>query len=289
MDTLKITKGILNKYGIKANKRFGQNFLIDDNILNNIVEVSDIKENDLIIEIGPGLGNLTQYLLKKARHVLLVEIDDKMIEILNDRFSNYNNYTLLNKDVLKINLDEIIDNIEKKNNIVFDNIKVVANLPYYITTPIIFKLLQEENRIDEIIVMVQKEVAQRMVSKNKSKDFGILSLMVEYLSEANIQFIVPREAFIPAPNVTSAVIKLKKNKRFFTNNEEVLFKLIHSSFAQRRKKLVNSLESTNFLDLKKSDLENLLDELNISKTVRAEELSLNDYIKITEKLNNIFN
>ena len=287
MDTLKNTKSILNKYNIRANKRFGQNFLIDDNILSDIVEVSDIKENDLVIEIGPGLGNLTHYLLQKAKYVLLIEIDKKMIEILNDRFKGYYNYTLLNADILRTNLDEVIDNIEKVEKIKFGNVKVVANLPYYITTPIIFKLLQEENRINDIVVMVQKEVAQRMVAKNKSKDFGILTLMVEYLSNAKIQFVVPSSAFIPAPNVTSAIIKLKKEKKYFTNNEEILFKLIHSSFSQRRKKLVNSLESTKFLNLDKLALENILDELNISKTVRAEELSLDDYIKIVEKLNNI--
>ncbi len=284
MDTFTITKNILNKYDVKAKKRFGQNFLIDDNILKNIQRVSDINENDLIIEIGPGLGNLTKYLLDKSKYVLLVEIDNKMINILNDRFIKYNNYTLLNEDILKINLDNIINSIEKDNNIKFENVKVVANLPYYITTPIIFKLLQEENRINEIIVMVQEEVANRMVSKNKNKDFGILTLMVKYFSKASIEFIVPKTSFIPIPDVTSAIIKLKKEKRYRVNNEELLFKLIHCSFAQRRKKLVNSLESTKFLNLDKSSLENLLESCGISKNVRAEELDLKDYIKLVENI-----
>ena len=239
MDTFTITKNILNKYDVKAKKRFGQNFLIDDNILKNIQRVSDINENDLIIEIGPGLGNLTKYLLDKSKYVLLVEIDNKMINILNDRFIKYNNYTLLNEDILKINLDNIINSIEKDN---------------------------------------------RMVSKNKNKDFGILTLMVKYFSKASIEFIVPKTSFIPIPDVTSAIIKLKKEKRYRVNNEELLFKLIHCSFAQRRKKLVNSLESTKFLNLDKSSLENLLESCGISKNVRAEELDLKDYIKLVENI-----
>ena len=196
MNTLKKTKMILNKYDIKANKRFGQNFLIDDNILENIVEVSNISKSDLVIEIGPGLGNLTEYIIDKAGYMLLVEIDNKMIQILNDRFKEKDNYSLLNDDVLKINLDKKVEEIEKKLNIKFNKIKVVANLPCYITTPILFKLLQDESRIDSITVMVQKEVAERMVARSKTKDYGILTLMVKYLSDANIEFIVIFESYI---------------------------------------------------------------------------------------------
>ena len=179
-DSLKITKSIMKKYNIRANKSFGQNFLIDDNILNSIVENSSIKDSDLIIEIGPGLGNLTEYILDKASFAILVEIDKNMIDILNNRFKNRNNYILLNTDILKLDIDSYISKIEKERNIKFSNVKVVANLPYYITTPIIFKLLQDENRISEIIVMVQKEVADRMVAVPKTKDYGILTLMVEF-------------------------------------------------------------------------------------------------------------
>ena len=238
-NTLEKTKNIMRINNIKANKRFGQNFLIDDNILENIVKSAEITNNDLVIEIGPGLGNLTEYLLEKAAYVILVEIDNNMINILNDRFKNNNNYILLNNDILKVNVDEIIENIENKLNRKFEKIKVVANLPYYITTPIIFKLLQNENRINEITVMVQKEVAERIVAKNKTKDYGILTLMVNYLGTSDIKLIVPNNSFIPAPNVTSAVIKITKNKRFTVKDEELLFKLIHSSFAQRRKNLLN--------------------------------------------------
>ena len=287
MNTLKKTKMILNKYDIKANKRFGQNFLIDDNILENIVEVSNISKSDLVIEIGPGLGNLTEYIIDKAGYMLLVEIDNKMIQILNERFKEKDNYSLLNNDVLKINLDEKIDEIEKKLNIKFNKIKVVANLPYYITTPILFKLLQDESRIDSITVMVQKEVAERMVAHSKTKDYGILTLMVKYLSDANIEFVVPKESFIPAPNVTSAIISLRKNKKFRVNDEKIFFDLIHKSFAKRRKTMINSLYLSNFNGMDKENLNQIFNQLGIDKNVRAEELEIEDYINITDIINDM--
>ena len=284
MNTLKKTKMILNKYDIKANKRFGQNFLIDDNILENIVEVSNISKSDLVIEIGPGLGNLTEYIIDKAGYMLLVEIDNKMIQILNDRFKEKDNYSLLNDDVLKINLDKKVEEIEKKLNIKFNKIKVVANLPYYITTPILFKLLQDESRIDSITVMVQKEVAERMVARSKTKDYGILTLMVEYLSDANIEFIVPKDSFIPAPNVTSAIISLRKNKKFRVNDEKIFFDLIHKSFAKRRKTMINSLYLSNFNGMDKENLNQIFNQLGIDKNVRAEELEIEDYINIADTI-----
>lgn len=283
-DTLEKTKSIMKLNNIKANKRFGQNFLIDDNILESIVKSASLTKNDLVIEIGPGLGNLTEYLLENAGYLLLVEIDSNMIDILKERFKEQSNYTLLNEDILKINIDNVVKEIEQKLNKKFNKIKVVANLPYYITTPIIFKLLQDENSIDEIIVMVQKEVAERIVAKHKTKDYGILTLMVNYLGESKIELIVPNESFIPAPNVTSAVVKIVKNKKIKVESEELLFKLIHSSFAQRRKKMINSLESTKFLNMTKSELEKLFIKCDISLNSRAEELELKDYIKI---INNI--
>ncbi len=284
MNTLKETKSILNKYGLKANKRFGQNFLVDDNILNNIVEVSNIKQNELIIEIGPGLGNLTNYILSNATYSLLIEVDNNMIKVINDRFKDYDNYTLISQDILKVNIDEEILKIEEKNKIKFTNVKVVANLPYYITTPIIFKLLQDSKRISEVIVMVQKEVAQRMVAQSNTKDYGILTLMVQYLSDASIAFLVPKESFIPAPNVTSAIIVLKKNEKYKVKNEEVFIKLVHCAFAQRRKTMINSLFSTNFKNLSKEELNILFEKLDIDKNVRAEQLDINDFIRICDML-----
>ncbi len=284
INTLNITKKIMNKYNIKANKRFGQNFLIDDNILENIIFSSNISKEDLVIEIGPGLGNLSEYILNNSKFAILIEIDKNMQEILKDRLKNYDNYLLINDDILKINIDELIDDIELKNNTKYKNVKVVANLPYYITTPIIFKVLQDSKKIDDITVMVQKEVAERMVAKPKTKAYGILTIMVEYLSDASIEIIVPNTSFIPAPDVTSAVIKLVKNKKYSVNNEELFFKLIHSAFAQRRKKLSNSLESTHFMDMNKSEIEKLLVKNNISLNTRAEELNINDYINIINNL-----
>lgn len=283
-NTLQKTKKIMSQYQIKANKRFGQNFLVDDDVLSNIVEGAEITDKDLVIEIGPGLGNLTEYLLKKAKYVLLVEIDHHMIDILHHRFVNFDNYQLLNADILQINLDEYVRQIEQKLNFEFEHVKVVANLPYYITTPIIFKLLQEESRVEEIVVMVQKEVADRMVAKSKSKDYGILTLMVEYLSVAKELLIVPNDSFIPAPNVTSAVICLKKEKRFTVSDEEILFELIHKSFANRRKKMLNSLQMNHFRNLDKIQLEEVFESCKIDKMVRAEELDLSQYINLVEKI-----
>ena len=282
MSTYTKTRNILNKYDLKANKRFGQNFLIDDNILNRIVDVSNITNEDFVIEIGPGLGNLTEYLLKKAKHVLLVEIDRNMIEVINDRFKEFNNYTLVNNDILKLDIDSKIKEIENDSNQKFSGVKVVANLPYYITTPIIFKLLQDENKIQTITVMVQKEVAERMVANKGGKDYGILTLMVQFLSDANIEFTVPKEAFIPAPNVTSTIITLKKQKRYVVKNEKIYTSLVHSSFAKRRKTLINSLTSTNFNNLDKESLTNILTSLGIDQNIRAEQLDIEDFIKIAD-------
>lgn len=284
MNTLSKTKKILNEYELKANKRFGQNFLIDDNILERIILASNIEKNDLIIEIGPGLGNLTEYILDEAKYSLLVEIDKNMINVLNNRFLDKEKYEIINEDVLKVDIDNLIDKIEKEKKIKFDDVKVVANLPYYITTPILFKLLQSSNRINKIVVMVQKEVAERMVAEPKTKDYGILTLMVEYLSDAKIEFIVPRESFIPAPNVTSAIISLNKNKKYKVNNEELLFTLIHSAFAQRRKKMVNSLFSTRFENLSKEEIEKIFVKSGISINSRAEELDLKSYITLVNNI-----
>ena len=224
------------------------------------------------------------YILNNVNFAILIEIDKNMEKILNDRLKNYNNYLLLNDDILKINIDELIENIEIKNNKKYENIKVVANLPYYITTPIIFKLLQDSKRINEIIIMVQKEVAERIIAKPKSKEYGILTLMVDYLADANIEFIVPNSSFIPAPDVTSAVIKLTKNKKYKVNSEEIFFKLIHSAFAQRRKKISNSLESTNFMNMNKKEIEELLIKNNVNLNARAEEIDINKYVEIVNSI-----
>lgn len=283
MNTFRKTREILNKYGLTAKKKFGQNFLIDDNILDEISASACINDDELIIEIGPGLGNLTSYLLKKSRYVLLVEIDNNMIEILNDRFKENTNYSLINEDILKVDLDEKISKIEAELGFSFKRVKVVANLPYYITTPILFKLLQDSKRVDEIVVMVQKEVADRMVASPKSKDYGILSVMIKYLADAEIIIKVPKEAFIPSPNVTSAVIKLVKNKKYECDDEEKLFELIHHAFAQRRKKMINSLESSKFLNLDKEKIKDAFNKAKLNENVRAEELSIEEFILLSKE------
>lgn len=282
--TLLKTRQILNKYDIKANKRFGQNFLIDDQILSKIVEGANINNGDLIIEIGPGLGNLTQYIIERSGYTLLIEIDNNMINILTDRFPDKSKYMLINQDILKVNLDELITNLEQSINRKFNSIKVVANLPYYITSPIIFKLLQDSHRIDEIVVMVQKEVADRIVNTNSKKDYGILTLMVQYFADSNIILNVPSSSFIPRPNVESAVIRLTKTSHYHAKNEKVLFDLIHASFQNRRKKMINSLVNTHFMGMEKEQVINLIKSNGFSENIRAEELKLDDFIKIADSL-----
>ena len=281
MNTLKKTKTIMAKYGIVANKRFGQNFLIDDNILNKIRESSEVTNEDLVIEIGPGLGNLTEYILDVAKYALLVEIDKNMLEILSDRFSTRDNYNIINEDILKIDIDKEVETVENKLGLKFKSVKVIANLPYYITTPIVFKLLQDSSRISDITVMVQKEVADRIVANPKSKDYGILTVMAKYLSESSIQVIVPKESFIPAPNVTSAVIRMTKQKKYKVNNEKLFFDLVHAAFAQRRKKMVNSLESVKFNNMNKAELNELMQKCGVSENARAEELEIEKFIEIS--------
>ena len=285
MNTLIETRKIMKKFNIVANKRYGQNFLIDDNILEEIVNSADITKDDLVIEIGPGLGNLTEYILSRAKYAILVEIDLKMIKVLKDRFKDRKNYILINDDILKVNIDKLVEEIKSKNDLSFRSVKVVANLPYYITTPIIFKLLEDENSISDITVMVQKEVAQRMVAKPKSKDFGILTLMVDYFSNANIIVLVPNSSFIPEPGVMSAVINLKKNRKYSVKNEKLFFELIHKAFAQRRKKMINSLSSTNFNNMTKQELEDLFKRCNLDFNTRAEELTIEEFIELVNNIN----
>ena len=284
MNTLSKTRSIMNKFNIVANKRYGQNFLIDDNILQGIVSAADITDEDLVIEIGPGLGNLTEYILNTAKYGLLVEIDPKMIAVLEDRFKDKTNYTLLNEDILKVDIDNLVKKIKAENNMEFKSVKVVANLPYYITTPIIFQLLEDSNCIESITVMVQKEVAERMTADSHSKEYGILTIMVDYFSNANIDIIVPNSSFIPEPGVTSAVITLKKNRKYKVNNEKVFFELVHKAFAQRRKKMTNSLASNNFNNMSKQEIEELFTNCNLKLTTRAEELETIDFINLANNI-----
>lgn len=284
INTLNKTKSIMSKYKIVANKKFGQNFLIDDKILEKILLSSGVTKQDLVIEIGPGLGNLTEYILTNAGYSILVEIDKKMIEILEDRLEKYKNYKLINDDILKLDIDKEVENVEKCIGKKFKSVKIVANLPYYITTPIVFKLLQDSSKVTDITVMVQKEVADRIVANPKSKDYGILTIMSRYLSKSSIKIIVPKESFIPAPSVTSAVIKMEKQRLYDVKDEKLFFELVRGAFAQRRKKMINSLASVNFNGMNKEEITEVMKKCNISENVRAEELGIEKFIEICKVL-----
>ena len=273
------TKYILKKYGITANKSLGQNFLINGDAVQKIVEGAEISKEDLIIEIGPGLGTLTKELLEKAGKVIAIELDKRMVEILTDRFNLYDNFELINKDVLKVDLNRLI-----KNNLVngIKNAKIVANLPYYITTPIIMKLLEERLPIESITVMIQKEVADRLIDIPGGKNSGAITYAVYYYSEAEEILKVAPNSFIPEPAVESKVIKLtiRKEKTIDIENEKLMFKIIKYAFMQRRKTLVNALEKSGLFKSKSEILE-ILQKLGINDKIRGEALSLEDYAKIT--------
>lgn len=277
MNLEKETKFIMNKYNITANKNYGQNFLIDENTVEAIVEKAEVSQNDLVIEIGPGLGTLTKYLLETAGKVICIELDTNVIKILNDRFSLYNNFELINDDVLKVNLKELIE-----QNYEFSSVKVVANLPYYITTPIIMKLLEEHLDLSSITVMVQKEVALRLTETPGGKETGAITYSINYYTNPSIVLNVSKECFIPSPKVDSAVIKLDilKEPKVKIENEKLFFKIIKASFLQKRKTLINSLSNNGIAD--KAFLEKMLTKLNIDLKIRAEKLTLEDFAKITE-------
>lgn len=275
------TKYILNKYNAHANKGYGQNFLIDQNVVDGIIENAGVCKDDLIIEIGPGLGNLTSPLLKNAGKVICIELDPKMVSILKDRFSLYENFELINEDVLKVDLNKIIEDNNK-----FKSAKVVANLPYYITTPIIMKLLEDKLNLESITVMVQKEVAERLADKPGGKEVGAITYSINYYTNPEIIIDVPKDSFIPAPNVDSAVIKLDvlKNPKVNVLDEELFFKVIKFSFLQKRKTLINSLSNSGLLP--KDFLEEMLNDLGIDLRVRAEQLTLEDFKNISDYIKN---
>lgn len=277
------TNFIMKKYNIRANKLLGQNFLINENVVEGIVDSSEITKNDLVIEIGPGLGTLTKYLLEKAGKVICIELDEKMIEIIEDRFSLYNNFELIHNDVLKVDLKHLIHN-EKKNKDI-KNVKIVANLPYYITTPIIMKLLEDELDLESITVMIQKEVAERLIAIPGQKNTGAITYTVYYYADAKKVMEVPNNCFIPEPDVTSEVIRLdiRKDKLVDTKNKEMMFKIIKNAFMQRRKTLLNSLTNTNIFKSKEEGIK-ILTELGIKVDIRAEKLTLNDFSNITNKI-----
>ena len=237
MNVLETTKFLMRKYNIVASKALGQNFLVDEAVIKGTVEFAKICKDDLVVEIGPGLGTLTAELVEKAGKVICIELDKKMVQILSERFSLYDNIEIINADVLKVEFNDLIS----ENG--YENAKVVANLPYYITTPIIMKLLESKSNFESITVMVQKEVADRLCAKTGTREAGAITYAVEYYSNARKLFLVPNTSFVPMPNVESEVITLKVQKDKFKDvrDEDKLFKVIKCAFMQRRKTLTNAL------------------------------------------------
>ena len=281
------TIAILKKYDFTFQKKFGQNFLIDTHVLEKIVDAADIGKDDLVLEIGPGIGTVTQYLCEAARQVIAVEIDRKLIEILKDTLSAYDNVEVINEDILKVDIAAFV---EEKNG--GKPIKVVSNLPYYITTPIIMTLLEKRVPVTDMTLMMQEEVARRMQAVPGNKDYGALSLAVQYYSVPYIAAFVPQNCFMPRPNVGSAVVNLKCHKEppVRVKNEELMFKLIKASFAQRRKTLQNGLTNSAELDFTKDEVTEAI--LKMQETlgmkqnplIRGETLTLKEFACLSDIL-----
>ena len=276
------TSFIMKKYHIKANKNLGQNFLIDEQVIEKIVNASEITKEDCVIEIGPGLGTLTKELLEKAGKVISIELDKKMLTILKDRFALYDNFELINNDVLQVDLKSIILTEKEKG---FKHVKVVANLPYYITTPIIMKLLEEKLDLESITVMVQKEVADRLIAIPSDKETGAITYSVYYYAKGEEILEVPKESFIPEPEVTSKVIKLniRKEAPVKVKSPEVMFRIIKCAFMQRRKTLLNALVNTKVF-LNKDEGVEILKKIGLREDVRAEKLKIEDFAKIADSI-----
>lgn len=277
----KYTIEVLQKYGFVFQKRFGQNFLIDTHVLDRIIGASEITKDDFVLEIGPGIGTMTQYLCENARQVMAVEIDDNLIPILQDTLSAYDNVTVVNQDILKL---DIAKTAQEYND--GKPIKVVANLPYYITTPIIMGLFESHVPLESITVMVQKEVADRMQSDPGSKDYGALSLAVQYYAKAEIVANVPPNCFMPRPNVGSAVIRLTCHKQnpIQVQDEKFMFRVIRASFNQRRKTLQNGLGNDASLPVTKEQAKEALERMGLAPTIRGERLSLEEFARLSDIL-----
>lgn len=280
----KYTIEVLQKYGFVFQKRFGQNFLIDTHVLDRIIGASEITKDDFVLEIGPGIGTMTQYLAEAAREVTAVEIDDALIPILQDTLKEWDNVSVIHGDILKTDIKKIAD--EKNQG---KPIKVVANLPYYITTPIIMGLFESHVPVESITVMVQKEVADRMQTGPGSKDYGALSLAVQYYANPEIVANVPPNCFMPRPKVGSAVIKLTRHKEMpvEVQDEKLMFRLIRASFNQRRKTLSNSLKNSQELDYTKEQVEQCIQAAGLPGNIRGEALDLGKFAELANAFSNL--
>ena len=274
-----VTIDIIKKYNFAFQKRFGQNFLIDGHVIEKIIRAADISSDDVILEIGPGIGTMTQYLAEAAKKVYAVEIDKNLLPVLAETLGEYDNVEVINNDILKLDIKELLEDEA-------DNVKVVANLPYYITTPIIMGLFENHIPAKSITVMVQKEVAQRMQALPGSKDYGALSLAVQYYAEPYIAANVPPNCFMPRPNVGSAVIRLTRwdEPPVKVKDESLMFKLIRASFNQRRKTLQNGINNAPDLSFTKDEVVEALKEMGLSETIRGEALSLEQFAQLSDIL-----
>ncbi|MGN7471419.1 16S rRNA (adenine(1518)-N(6)/adenine(1519)-N(6))-dimethyltransferase RsmA [Brevibacillus sp. SAFN-007a] len=275
------TKEILEKYGFSFKKSLGQNFLVDTNILHHIVAEADLTKEKGAIEIGPGIGALTEQLGRAAGKVMAIEIDQRLLPILQDTLSPYENIEIVHGDVLKLDLKALIQ--EKLSGV--EKLSVVANLPYYVTTPILMKLLEERLPLENIVVMIQKEVAERIAAKPGTKDYGSLSVAAQFYAETEVAMIVPASVFIPRPNVDSAVIRLTVRERPLVevDDEDVFFRVVRSSFAQRRKTLLNNLLNGLFLKTQKDEVIQMLDDIGIDPTRRGETLSIEEFARLANE------
>jgi len=278
--TVSETKKKIKEHDFYVKKKYGQNFLTDQNILRNITEVSHIDGQTLVVEIGPGLGSMTEILLEKAKRVLAYEIDKDLIPILQDNFSNHS-LTLIHDDILKRNIDEDIKALNEE----YSKVVLVANLPYYITTPIVMQVLEQSELINELVVMMQYEVAMRFTSKPSTKDYNSLSVVIQFKTDSKIAIKVPKSVFIPAPNVDSAIVHMKVKSEYseFPNDLDVFYKVVRTSFTQRRKTLVNNLSKG--FNLPKDMIRDVLVSLGYSETVRAEKLSVSEFIDLSNEFN----
>lgn len=298
------TRELIKKHNFTIRKKYGQNFLIDQNILEGIACAADVSKDDIVLEIGPGLGALTQILCERAKHVIAVEIDKMLMPILEEALHDYDNLTLVNQDILKTDIPDLVRRSVHKNNTNTDNngwaeessikgskkfkIKVVANLPYYITTPIVMKLLEKENIIKSITVMIQKEVAERMQEGPGSKTYGALSLAVQYYSKPHVAMTVSKNCFVPKPDVDSAVIVLDiydpEERPVKVSDQDKMFRIIRAAFNQRRKTLVNALSNSGDISYSKEHILKAIEELGKPPAVRGEVLTLEEFAYLSETL-----
>lgn len=274
-------KNVITKYGFNFSKSLGQNFLIDENVLNTIVDNSGVSKECGALEIGPGAGVLTRALCARAKKVVSVEIDKTLIPVLNDTLSDFNNVFIINEDILKTDMNALFSEHFKDMDV-----HVIANLPYYITTPVIMKLLESGENIKSITVMVQKEVAQRMAAEPGGKDYGALSVAVQFYSNTKIVIKAEPSCFMPQPKVASTVIKIEltSKPKVDTINKEFYFKVVKSAFGQRRKTLLNALYNSPYINIKKEDIINSIHEAGFSENIRGEKLSIYDFAKLADSL-----